>query len=325
MFKLSKRMLFGFLSLACAFLGCIAIGILFVQRTRETPSSIKGSTEVEAGGSSSEKIVVDARQVWTSTSVTVDKQDRLEIRAEGEVNVASPSNGADKWVGPDGWGYIPLLYCNGQPCKYKFRTADSLGCLIGRIGNGKPFKVGSNYSTTVTNGGTLYLGVNDAVSDYDGRVLDDSNAAALMFSDNRGSFTVLVRVTGRQSKDEPQAKAIAEGTIPVNQPWTFAGRFKGRVIVQVEGQAVLNPASGLVGPEGEGVPAPDSFTLPRESSFCVLAKFDGRIEKIGAYRELFFASETDLLLGPNDEITHKNGNGFSDNRGAWSYKVLRGN
>jgi len=143
-----------------------------------------------------------------------------------------------------------------------------------------------------------------------------------MFSNNRGNLTVSISTTPREPENEPATK-VAEGTIPVGQPWTFVGRFKGRVIVQVEGQAVLNPATGFVGPEGEGIPAPDSFTLPRASSFCALAKYDGHIEKVGAYRELFFASETDLLLGPNDEIAHKNGNGFADNRGAWSYNVLR--
>lgn len=117
-------------------------------------------------------------------------------------------------------------------------------------------------------------------------------------------------------------QVVAQGIIDVTKPWTSAGTFKGRIVVIVDGKAILHPAEGPVGPEGDGKPADNTFPLPGESAFCAVAKFRGHVEKVGAYKELFFDSPTELFLGPNDEFGQQHGPGFSDNSGSWSYKIL---
>ncbi len=116
--------------------------------------------------------------------------------------------------------------------------------------------------------------------------------------------------------------ASFEGTVPVNNPWTFIGNFRGKIRVVITGQAVLWPDAGPTGPEGLNKPAPPSYPLPGANVFCALAMYNGQIEKIGAQKELFFKSETGLYLGPNEERSAKTGLGFADNSGAWSYKII---
>ena len=116
--------------------------------------------------------------------------------------------------------------------------------------------------------------------------------------------------------------ALFEGTVPVNNPWTYVGAFRGKIRVVITGQAVLWPEVGPTGPEGLNKPAPPSYPLPAANVFCALAMYNGQVEKIGAQKELFFKTETGLYLGPNDERLGQTGVGFADNSGAWSYKII---
>jgi len=130
------------------------------------------------------------------------------------------------------------------------------------------------------------------------------------------------RPTGPASSRTNDSQALAEGLVDVAKSWTYVGKFQGRIVIVVSGTAILNPAKGPLGPEGIGTRADDTFPLPGQSAFCALARFGDHIEKVGAYRELYFDSSTELFLGPNDEVGQEHGPGFKDNSGSWSYKVL---
>jgi len=109
-------------------------------------------------------ITVPANQAWIDTGITVNQGDRVAFRASGEITygrspgqTATPDGGADRRPNyPD--PSVPV------------------GALLGRIGNGAPFAIGSQTQALGMPGsGRLMLGVND-------------NEIA----DNGGAYTVVV-------------------------------------------------------------------------------------------------------------------------------------
>jgi hypothetical protein len=118
---------------------------------------------------------------------------------------------------------------------------------------------------------------------------------------------------------------LKEGDIPVTQQWTPVGKYKGKIIVSVSGQAKLDHTIPPLSPDGEAKIAPSFFTLPGEPIFCALAKYGDKVERIGAYKEIFLESETELFLGPNEDVGKHDGAGLDDNSGFWSYKILTPN
>ena len=112
-------------------------------------------------------ITVQANQPWTSTGITVRRGQRVTFTTTGEVQLSD--NAAD--------------IANADGAKDRRMAANAplkgvaAGTLIGRVGNGNPFPIGSNnQAITMPANGVLYLGVND-----DG------------FADNRGNFQVIVK------------------------------------------------------------------------------------------------------------------------------------
>ncbi len=117
--------------------------------------------------------IVSAEQVWTRTGVSLKAGQRVTVTATGRVVAYDPRSGerdvvAD--VGPEGTylfshrvadRVFPLPAAGGGP-------APCYG-LIGRIGQGEPFFVGSSRSWAADRDGELWLGVNDFdVSDNSG-------------------------------------------------------------------------------------------------------------------------------------------------------------
>jgi hypothetical protein len=128
------------------------------------------SATISFGGTTSVNVVVT--QAWTDTGLTVNSGQKLTITAKGSM---------DYWTG----GCPSTHNCNVSPdgtsgCSSP-ATSPALGLrcnsLIGRIGTGVPFEVGSNLTLTVPSGvsGELFLRV------------DDNN-----LSDNTGSWTALI-------------------------------------------------------------------------------------------------------------------------------------
>jgi hypothetical protein len=83
---------------------------------------------------------------WVRTKVSVEKGEKLAIRAAGEMTV----QGYSIRSGPEG---------NTRYSSTTFREFPVLA-LVGKVGkNGKPFLVGREYSGKAPRGGDLYLGV----------------------------------------------------------------------------------------------------------------------------------------------------------------------
>jgi hypothetical protein len=119
-----------------------------------------GTSGVVAGGS----VLVQANQQWNDGGLTVRKGDRVSFTTSGQI-----SYGQGMSAGPDGDASLrrPDYPVPQMP----------VGGLIGRVGNGQPFPIGSNAQPiTMPNDGRLMLGINDNE-----------------LGDNSGAFTVAVR------------------------------------------------------------------------------------------------------------------------------------
>ena len=113
-------------------------------------------------------IVVNAKMAWTDSGVVVRAGDRLNIRSEGVIQWGPDASAT---AGPGGVG--------SRQASPRAPVPDAQhGALIGRIGNGAPFLIGTRPDAIQAfNGGRLYLGINDDV-----------------FTDNAGEFFVRVSV-----------------------------------------------------------------------------------------------------------------------------------
>lgn len=137
-----------------------------LARPTDTGTGSTGST----GTSGSGQIAVSARNQWTPTGITVRRGETLTFSAEGEIRISS--NADDRATAS---GVVSQRFDPGAPMP---RTL--VGALIGRIGNGQPFGIGTSNSFPAPDAGQLFLGIND------------SNV-----SDNDGSFQVTVQRGGR--------------------------------------------------------------------------------------------------------------------------------
>ena len=108
-------------------------------------------------------INVAGNRPWTATGLTVRRGEPLTINASGQVKIA----------GNDSQGFGP----GGASETHPGNPIPSLqtGALIGRIGNGAPFVIGTSNRIQAPAAGQLFVGIND------------SN-----FGDNFGSFDVEV-------------------------------------------------------------------------------------------------------------------------------------
>jgi hypothetical protein len=95
-------------------------------------------------------ITVSGRNPWTPTGITVRRGEPLTINASGEVRIAGPNGLAASPAGSS--ETFPSNPMPGVPT----------GALIGRIGNGQPFLIGSQTQITAPAAGQLFLGVNDS-------------------------------------------------------------------------------------------------------------------------------------------------------------------
>lgn len=162
------------------------------------------STKPPSKKEESKTVTVSAQRMWTDTNIQLKNGDLIEINASGKANASGVStDGAYKWVDPDGWGYAPEFTNGetGEPMRwtYVLGRGTSLMCLTGKVGkNGQPFKVGRYYTFTASENGTLYLGANDVISDYKGNILYSLDETGIIWPDNGGAFTATVKRTSTQ-------------------------------------------------------------------------------------------------------------------------------
>jgi hypothetical protein len=125
--------------------------------TGAAADAVNGAASVPPPGA----ILVQANQQWNDGGITVKKGERVAFNTSGQVVY-----GQGMTAGPDG---------NGDLRKQTYPVpVMPVGGLIGRVGSGMPFPIGSNSAPIVMpNGGRLMLGVNDD-----------------QLVDNSGAFTV---------------------------------------------------------------------------------------------------------------------------------------
>ncbi len=114
-------------------------------------------------------IEVRGNQQWTSTGIAVRKGDRITLSTTGEVQLSTDASDIASATGSRS-----QRYAAGAPLPRVLA-----GALIGRIGNGTPFGIGTTTSIVAPDTGQLFLGIND----------DDVN-------DNHGGFRVQVTSSG---------------------------------------------------------------------------------------------------------------------------------
>ena len=123
-------------------------------------------------------------------------------------------------------------------------------------------------------------------------------------------------------KDEfPGWKQIKQDAIPVDQQWTSVGKYSGKILIVMSGTVILDPNRPPIGPDGISELAPQGFTVPGIVQYCSLGKFNGKVQKIGSYRELDINGE--LYLGPNEDAAAMHGHSFADNSGVWGYRIFK--
>jgi PA-IL-like protein len=126
-------------------------------------SSSQGSTGTTGQQTPSGAIRVEGNRDWTDTGITVRRGQRIGFSTSGQVAF----RGSEQ-VGPDGSPNEPR---NGLAVQQV-----GVGGLIGRVGTGAPFAIGSNSQLiAMPANGRLYLGINDTG-----------------VGDNSGAFTVTI-------------------------------------------------------------------------------------------------------------------------------------
>jgi hypothetical protein len=118
---------------------------------RNEPGFGNGSRAVGTAGTASASVRVNANQQWTNTGINVRAGDLIAFSASGRINFGQ---GVTQTAGPEG---------NDSLKRDTYPAAGvPVGELIGRVGNGPVFPIGSSTQPIrMGANGTLMLGVND--------------------------------------------------------------------------------------------------------------------------------------------------------------------
>jgi hypothetical protein len=144
--------------------------IIFARPRAATPATPAPADPGTGGGPG---VVVAANQQWVSSGVTVRRGQTVQFQSTGQVRISGDQRDLASINGS-----LNQRYAAGSPLP-QFLA----GALIGRVGNGQAFPIGSQTSVEMPETGILYLGVND-----------DSP------SDNAGHFSVVVTPVGRSRR-----------------------------------------------------------------------------------------------------------------------------
>lgn len=132
-----------------------------------TPGTVAATVPAGAG------IAVSATQGWTATGLIVRKGEMLTFNTTGQVQLSTDANDTASAAGSNAGRYAA-----GAPMPRVLA-----GALIGRIGLGQPFGIGTQTSIQAPAAGQLFLAVND-----------DN------LGDNQGGFRVEITRTGQIRK-----------------------------------------------------------------------------------------------------------------------------
>jgi hypothetical protein len=145
------------------------VGRVYFAGAAATAQPTTGSNPA-TGSTPGAGIVVNAKQQWTSTGVTVRRGETVTFNVTGEVQLSTNADDMAVAAGAK----------SGRVSATAPLPQAVAGTLIGRIGNGLPFVIGNQTSVVMPAAGQLFLGVND---DHVG--------------DNTGEFRVEISRAGR--------------------------------------------------------------------------------------------------------------------------------
>ncbi len=141
------------------------IGRIVLARPTDAVATTGSSSTPAAGGG----IVVSSTQQWTSTGLSVRRGETLRFNTTGQIQIGSDSNDVATASGSTSGKYVA-----GSPLPRVLA-----GALIGRIGNGQPFGIGTQATIQAPATGQLFLGINDG-----------------SLTDNHGEFRVEITRSG---------------------------------------------------------------------------------------------------------------------------------
>jgi hypothetical protein len=116
---------------------------------------------------------VPATEIWYNTALQIQYYQSIIFTASGTISTYTGQPLGDI-PGPEGGSACGML--DGSSC---LLDGAPYGALIGKIGNGIPFFIGSTRWMTAPQGGTLYLAVND---NY------------IYYEDNSGAYIVTITI-----------------------------------------------------------------------------------------------------------------------------------
>ncbi len=261
-----------------------------------------------AGPTRAENVTVrlDTRRCgWQTTGVALSSGDNVTIEAEGVITYASGARSD-----PDG-----CLLHTPDPCaarykedpRYPVPVEDAwVVSLVGRVGRGSGFFVGSQKSFTADVGGELQLAYNDSYC-----------------SDNSGSFTVTINVSSPGQR-QPSSTINVRG----DGGWQRTGVFVDNgdhLRVKASGRVKSDPGASTSDPDGCWLNVADpcgsrynaasGCLVPGAWKGSLVAKIDdGPGFFVGADADLTAGSAGELFLGFNDDY-------FGDNKGRFRVEI----
>jgi hypothetical protein len=125
-----------------------------------------GSSSSASTAGGSERITLPGTEQWKGTGINLARGDRVTVSAIGEIRLGGDP---DDSATPAGGSQRRLNKGNPLPNV-------PTGALIGRIGNGGPFLIGSSRTISAPAPGELFIGINDSY-----------------MQDNRGDFQIQIR------------------------------------------------------------------------------------------------------------------------------------
>jgi hypothetical protein len=130
-----------------------AVARIVLARPNDTPAAPIPSNP-STGNTSPQGLSVSAQQAWTPTGLILSRGDTLTISATGDINFGAGTSSSNGSSERNAANPVPAI---------------GTGALIARIGNGRPFPIGSQTRFQAPAAGQLFLGINDThVQDNDG-------------------------------------------------------------------------------------------------------------------------------------------------------------
>jgi hypothetical protein len=146
---------------------------LLIGGNKTNESANSGPTQTKAKTSVA-KLSVAGNASWQSTGVYLTEGQVFRVQASGWIASNAQADPAGTY-NPDGRNKLNAL-ANGSPSGDEPAPNLKLGSLIGRIGGGLPFQLGTEVVFTAPATGTLELAFNDASP-----------------TDNSGAYQVVLR------------------------------------------------------------------------------------------------------------------------------------